>query len=249
MNFSVDGPVPPAPRRRRGPGMLVPVVVLAAAVGGILWFAGPRATGPTASQVAPARMLDIFDGTLVLDPESEITRGPADAISTVVTFFDFQCPHCEAVYQATLRRPDTRLVLLPTPLDPAMNGYVQDLPRPEFVHSLALARLFLALGQVDRVYALAFEAWAFGEGWPHTAEAGRTFAESLVEPRVLDAALADPAVDAALRRNIDAWGHARDAGTVTGLPVLVDVGSGRVVSGRNAVDRLDELWDGPVAGE
>lgn len=205
--------------------------------------------------------LTLLDGRLTLDLGEEMIVGDlsqldekAAAHSTgeggsggrvLVKMSDYNCPHCRKAHHVikdTL--PDVAVVLLPMPLNPACNPYLAELPREQFAHSCELARLAIAIHRIDAAQLAAYDAWAYGDGWPHTADAGRAFAQTLVDPQRLQLELNDPAIDALIKRNVTAWGEARDAELVGGLPVHLVPGGGLTYGGVGDGTSLVQLLDG-----
>lgn len=204
------------------------------------------------------QILTLLDGRLTLDLDeemivgdlSQLTDAAYDAEVTsgkrlLVKMSDYNCPHCRKAHHVikdTL--PDVAVVLLPIPLNPACNRYQAELPRPQFEHSCELARLAIAIHRIDPSQLEAYDHWAYGDGWPNTAEAGRAFAQTLVDPLQLQIELNDPAIDAMIRRNVEAWGEARAAELVRGLPVHLVPGGGLTSGGIGDGTSLVQLLDG-----
>lgn len=162
----------------------------------------------------------------------------------IVKIADYNCPHCRHAHEVLHAMDDVAVVLLPMPLNPACNAYVNELPLPQFEHSCELARLAIAIHRIDPSQLEAYDHWAYGDGWPNTAEAGRAFAETLVDPLQLQIELNDPAIDAIVRRNTEAWGESRAVELVRGLPVHLVPGGGLTSGGIGDGTSLVQLLDG-----
>lgn len=162
----------------------------------------------------------------------------------IVKIADYNCPHCRRAHEVLHAMDDVAVVLLPMPLNPACNAYVNELPLPQFEHSCELARLAIAIHRIDPSQLEAYDHWAYGDGWPNTAEAGRAFAETLVDPLQLQIELNDPAIDAIVRRNTEAWGESRAVELVRGLPVHLVPGGGLTSGGIGDGTSLVQLLDG-----
>ncbi|MEO1235977.1 MAG: vitamin K epoxide reductase family protein [Planctomycetota bacterium] len=191
--------------------------------------------------------LTLLDGRLTLDLDEEmviVNAGENSGAGVMVKMFDYNCPHCRKAYEVSRELEGLATVLLPVPLNPDCNPYSAKLPLAQFDESCGLARVAVALYRVDASALPAFEAWAYGEGWPHTAADAEAFAATLVDGSALAAALADPAVDAAIARNSEAWGAARDADLVGGLPVHLVPGGGLTYGGVGDGTGLRQLLAG-----
>ncbi len=195
--------------------------------------------------------LTLLDGRLTLNLDEEMVVGDVSELAdaklgrVLVKMSDYNCPHCRKAHHVIKEiLPHVAVVLLPMPLNPACNRYQAELPREQFAHSCELARLALAIHRIDPAKLAAYDDWAYGDGWPHTADAGRAFAESLVDPLRLQLELNDPAIDAAIRRNTDAWGRAREADLISGLPVHLVPGGGLTYGGVGDGTSLVQLLDG-----
>jgi hypothetical protein len=104
-----------------------------------------------------------------------------------------------------------------------------------------LAKLALVIHQIAPDQLPAYHEWAFGDGWPRTAAQARAYVESRVDPALLEQALADPALDAVLRRNADAWAAARDERLVAGLPIHLTPAGGLLPGRVRSADELRAL--------
>ncbi|MEM9884057.1 MAG: vitamin K epoxide reductase family protein [Planctomycetota bacterium] len=195
------------------------------------------------------QILTLLDGRLVLDLSREMVVGDVSQLDSgggrvIVKMSDHNCPHCRNAHDVLNDMTGVAVVLLPVPMDPGCNAHQAERPLPQFAESCRIAAVAWALHRVDRAALPAFEAWAYGEGWPHTAAAAEAFAATLVDPRKLAAALGDPAAEAVIRRNTEAWGRAKAAGLVGGLPVHLVPGGGLTYGGVGDGLALRELLDG-----
>lgn len=196
--------------------------------------------------------LTLLDGRLTLDMAEEIVRRPrygaydessGSDSQLLVKMYDYNCPHCRHAHGIAAESPKlsgVTWVMLPVPMSPACNAFLPELPMAAMTHSCELARLALAIHRIDPDRLQAYDDWAYGEGWPHTAEQGRAFAQTLVDTDQLDQQLADPALDQILKRNTDAWGRAKEADLVGGLPVFMAPGGG-IGDGTSLTQLLDGI--------
>lgn len=200
--------------------------------------------------------LTLLDGRLTLDMAEEIVRRerygayietPGGRDRVLVKMYDYNCPHCRHAYRVVAESPELSAVtwvMLPVPMSPACNAYLPALPMAAMTHSCELARLALAIHRIDPGKLEAYDEWAYGESWPHTAAQGRAFAETLVDPTQLQTQLEDPAIDAIIQRNVTAWGTAKEADLVGGLPVHLAPGGGLTYGGIGDGTGLIQLLDG-----
>ncbi|MEM6855282.1 MAG: vitamin K epoxide reductase family protein, partial [Planctomycetota bacterium] len=195
--------------------------------------------------------LTLLDGRLTLNLDEEMIVGDLSQLNDtsgggriMVKIADYNCPHCRHAHEVLHAMDDVAVVLVPMPLNPACNAYVNQLPRPQFLDSCELARLAIAIHRIDPQKLAEYDHWAYGDGWPNTAEAGRAFAETLVDPLQLQMQLNDPAIDAIIQRNTDAWGQARAVELVRGLPVHLVPGGGSTSGGIGDGTSLVQLLDG-----
>ncbi|MEM9915197.1 MAG: vitamin K epoxide reductase family protein [Planctomycetota bacterium] len=200
--------------------------------------------------------LTLLDGRLTLNLDEEMIVGDLSQLDdpsegggnsggrVMVKIADYNCPHCRHAHEVLHAMDDVAVVLVPMPLNPACNAYVNQLPRPQFLDSCELARLAIAIHRIDPGKLAEYDHWAYGDGWPNTAEAGRAFAETLVDPLQIQMQLNDPAIDAIIQRNTDAWGQARAVELVRGLPVHLVPGGGSTSGGIGDGTSLVQLLDG-----
>ncbi|MEE9403269.1 MAG: vitamin K epoxide reductase family protein [Algisphaera sp.] len=213
-------------------------------------------TAPPALSAAPVeagaggqragRVLTLLNGGLTVNLAEERVSGDPDSKKLLVEFFDYACPHCRHAHGLLAARTDLARVYLPVPLNPDCNSFIDELPMDAFAHSCDLALTALALHHVAPDQMHTFDDWAFGEGWPRTADQALAFAKTLADPAAMVAARNDPKHMARLKRNVNAWGTARDNDLVGGLPVLMAPGGGLMYGPLGDGSTLDALFDAPL---
>ncbi|MBQ6044191.1 MAG: thioredoxin domain-containing protein, partial [Bacteroidales bacterium] len=104
---------------------------------------------------------------LISSDEAPVIGNP-DAEYVIDLLYDYQCSHCRTVHEQlpeVIRQFDGRVafVLCPCPLSPKCNPYV---PREEtrFEGSCDLARLALAVYELEPEVFADFDGWLFGAG-------------------------------------------------------------------------------------
>ncbi|MEM7625042.1 MAG: DUF4159 domain-containing protein [Planctomycetota bacterium] len=183
------------------------------------------------------RVVSLFDGQLTLELDDELVLGDPRANTLLVEMFDYQCPHCRDAHRTLKGRAErgeldgVATVLLPVPLNPACNRALRELPHPVMRESCDLARIAMAVHQLEPDQLGAYHDWAFAGATPRTADEARSFAGTLVDGLLLDLKLQDPALGRSLQRNAAAWSAARDAELVGGLPVFLVPGGGLTTGG------------------
>lgn len=148
-------------------------------------------------------------GDLRFDASNAPMWGDAEGRTTIVLLVDFACPHCRATHAILAERvaaePKRFAVLVaPVPMDHDCNRTLVA-TEPRFEHSCELASLALAVWIADANRFADFDRWLFETEEPRTPIAAREEAERLVGGDRLSAALADPAIETMIRRNIDAF--------------------------------------------
>lgn len=147
--------------------------------------------------------------------------GPEDAPETMTLLFDFQCAHCRRLHRQLPELMDLadgqyRIVLCPVPLSSACNPYIQASGIDRFQGSCTLTRLALAVWYAQpEAYAIYWDALLEGSS-PADAE---TLARELLGDGY-EAALADPRVEACLRKAEELFGRTSGNGT-GGVPRLI----------------------------
>jgi uncharacterized membrane protein/protein-disulfide isomerase len=157
----------------------------------------------------PDRQVAVLNGRLVVDVRQAPHIGNPDAPHVLVLLFDYCCPHCRATHgflaEGLQRYPDQYvIVLLPMPLDTDCNPSVSE-TEPRFEEACDLARLALAAWSVNPEAFGEFDRWLFEPERPRALTEARQHAESLVDPALLQAALADPAIDARIAADVAAY--------------------------------------------
>ena len=164
---------------------------------------------------------------MISSDEAPVVGNP-DAEYVIDLLYDYQCSHCRKVHELL---PDivgyfggrVAFVLCPCPLSPKCNPYV---PKEEtrFEGSCELARLALAVYQLDPDAFLEFDAWLFGAGedsWrPRPVETAREHAAAIVGTERLEAFLPETAISDMLRRTTDLFGRTSTSGS-GGIPRFV----------------------------
>lgn len=154
--------------------------------------------------------------------------GDPDAEFVIDLLYDYQCSHCRKVHELLPEIIEhfggrVAFVLCPCPLSPKCNPYV---PREEtrFEGSCDLARLALAVYQLEPSAFSGFDDWLFGAGedsWrPRTVEAARDRAAAIVGAERLDDFLPDNALSDMLRKTADLFGRTSTSGS-GGIPRFV----------------------------
>ena len=154
--------------------------------------------------------------------------GNPEAEFVIDLLYDYQCSHCRKVHQMLPEIIDhfggrVAFVLCPCPLSPKCNPYV---PKEEtrFEGSCDLARLALAVYQLEPEEFPAFDAWLFGsdeESWrPRPVTEAREFAAAIVGPERLDSILPETAISDMIRRTSDLFGRTSTSGG-GGIPRFV----------------------------
>jgi protein-disulfide isomerase len=192
----------------------------------------PAAPGAAAVPAAPARrQLALVNGSAHLDVEEHPRLGPAQAPHVVALLFDYTCSSCRAMHpylvQARQRYgAQLAVVLLPVPMDPACNPFVQT-ARPGHENACRYARLALAVWKVSPAAFEAFHQWLMEPAEVPALAAAHDRAAELVGAEALDRALADGELDrqlATICRVYEAAGKGLipklvyDRGTATGKP-------------------------------
>ena len=220
-----------------GLGVALAILILVTAFGipalSHTWKAGASALGAAAVAAlaltqaltpAPVHRIDLFD--IALDLQAEPRLGPADATHRAAIMVDYACPRCRATHQRLLEAQaqlagDLAIIILPVPMNPACNPAAPAFPGERFAESCELARLALAVHRADPAAFAAFDAWLFEPELPRTAADARAHAAELVGEPALAAALDDPALDAIIERNVDAYARS-DADRI---PVTAFIGT------------------------
>ncbi len=154
--------------------------------------------------------------------------GNPEAEFVIDLLYDYQCSHCRKVHQMLPEIIDhfggrVAFVLCPCPLSPKCNPYV---PKEEtrFEGSCDLARLSLAVYQLEPEAFPAFDAWLFGsdeDSWrPRPVAEARERAAAVVGQDRLDTVLPETAISDMIRRTSDLFGRTSTSGS-GGIPRFV----------------------------
>ena len=154
--------------------------------------------------------------------------GNPEAEFVIDLLYDYQCSHCRKVHQMLPEIIDhfggrVAFVLCPCPLSPKCNPYV---PKEEtrFEGSCDLARLSLAVYQLEPEAFPAFDAWLFGsdeDSWrPRPVAEARERAAAIVGPARLDSILPETSISDMIRRISDLFGRTSTSGS-GGIPRFV----------------------------
>ncbi|MFV0444816.1 MAG: vitamin K epoxide reductase family protein [Planctomycetaceae bacterium] len=159
----------------------------------------------------------------------------------IALLFDYCCPHCRQTHQLLeqiqQQHPNQlQLLLLPMPLNADCNPHIEE-TEPRFKSSCELARLALAIWRQHPNRFAEFDQWLFATEQPRTAETAREQVLQWMSADELDAALADPWVEAHLQTNVRAF----QSSGVESLPVLVAPGAGGVSGRVQSMTALVEL--------
>ena len=171
---------------------------------------------------------------------------PANDGQTLTLLFDFQCTHCRRLHRILPELLDRsggqyRIRLCPVPLSSACNPYLPASGIDRFAGSCPLTRYALAVWYARPDAYAAYWDYLLGEGNP---QAVIPPAEAEKRARALlgagfDAALADPRIEAALRKAEELFGRT-SAGGKGGVPRLI-AGQHWLVPETDSADELLEL--------
>lgn len=137
--------------------------------------------------------------------------GPADAQHLVVIFGDYACPHCHEFTDQLIRAVDRyrgqlALVRLMTPLNPQCNPTIGEHGRgPRYGASCDLAKLALALFQIDPAAFERFERWAASTPTTPTLPDAVAQAVALVGKETLRQRLQQPGIGLSLAQHVAAF--------------------------------------------
>lgn len=180
---------------------------------------------PAAPSPKAAPVFAVFGGQFKLDLQSVPVHGNPAAPSKVVKLFDYTCHHCRDLYhhfQPILARFSNELAVisLPMPLDASCNYLMKRTP-PAHQNACDYARLGLAVFMADPAKTHEYEEWFFRPPRPPALTATRARAEELVGKEALAKALANPELDAQLKRNIDLYATNSRAARNGRMPQLI----------------------------
>lgn len=192
-------------------GLFVAALILlprprAAAAWGVLAVAGLIAAHTLYEPPVPDLTPDNFAGFTGLEPADYPRLGPADAPVAIAYLYDINCPVCRFAHAhlvAARERYGDQLVvaLMPAPFSDRCNEHMSR-TSPAFETSCELTRLLMAVHHAEPTQVPAFDAFLFADQDAAPAiDAARVYAAELVGEDALAAALADPAVEAAVSGN------------------------------------------------
>lgn len=157
-----------------------------------------RAPNPFANEdgdtwIDDARYVSLFGGQLQFVLQDVPYIGDPRAKHVVVVLFDYACPYCKTLHdmldQAIADDP-TRFVLVPIPVSihEDHNPYIAS-DDERFEDSHDLARLSLAVAEIDPEQWQAFDRWLFAtdepDAFPRSYMHARLHAQSLVDQALL----------------------------------------------------------------
>lgn len=219
-------------------GVIAAVLVVMAARRNGVRFLAPLVAGLVAAAVfavvqsytRPEAVYDAgrTDASLPAFSDEEIpVLGAPDAPEELTLLFDFQCVHCRRLHKVL---PDLlekaggayRIHLCPVPLSSACNPYIPNSGIDRFAGSCPLTRYALAVWYARPDAYAEYWDYLLGEG---DAKAVVVPAEAETRARALlgagfDAAVADPRIDAYLRKAEELFGRTSNA-EKSGVPRLI----------------------------
>lgn len=191
-------------------------------------------------------LVTLFDGKMAVDRNDVPKLGAADAPHALALMYDYCCPHCRATHgylaEALQRYPGQIVVMaLPTPMNTECNPY-HDETEPRFKNSCELARFALAVWNADPAKFAEYDAWLFEPETPREVAEAQSQAERLVGQDAFADALADPWVEAQLKRNVQGYhdGHAERVPVIVGPGLTAIVG--RPDDAAMLFDELERAW-------
>ena len=237
-------------------GTIVAVLIILAARQAGKKIALPLAGGLVAAVVfaivqAYTRPDDLYDAgrtdaSLPAFTEGEIpVLGAMDAPDELTLLFDFQCVHCRRLHKVLPELQEKaegqyRIFLCPVPLSSDCNPYLPNTGIDRFAGSCPLTRYALAVWYARPEAYEPYWDYLLGGG---DAKAAVTPADAETRARALlgdtfDAAVADPRIDAYLRKVEELFGRTSNA-EKSGVP--------RLIHGQNwlvpETDKADELLE------
>ena len=170
--------------------------------------------------------------------------GAAEAADEFTLLFDFQCIHCRRLHRVLpelLARSGSRILLCPVPLSSACNPYIPASGIDRFAGSCPLTRYALAVWYARPDAYADYWDWLLGSGDEH-AQIAPAEAEKHAHALLGDgfeAALADPRIDAYLRKVEELFGRTSTS-EKSGVPRLIR-GQRWLVPETDDADELIEL--------
>lgn len=168
--------------------------------------------GVTTNILAPAvREFQIFDGKFKFNLREVPLAGSSEAPHVIVSLFDYTCHHCRQVHGSLLDAQHAfsnalAIINLPMPLDGKCNPIVRR-TAPAHTNACALARLGLAVWNVNRDLWPKFDHWVFSLATPPLPEEAERFAKDLVGAEALAKAATNDWVNLQIRQNAAVYGE------------------------------------------
>ena len=231
-------------------GVIAAVLVIVAAPRKYVWFiVGLLAAVAFAVVQVYTRPLiydaGMADNSLPSFTDEEIPfLGPAEAPEELTLLFDFQCVHCRRLHRVlpeVVADGQYRIRLCPVPLSSACNPYIPNTGIDRFAGSCPLTRCALAVWYARPEAYEAYWDYLLGGGDEHAAidpAAAEARARDLLGDG-FDAALADPRIDAYLKKAEELFGRTSNA-EKSGVPRLIH-GQNWLVPETDQADKLLEL--------
>ena len=184
------------------------------------------------------------DDSLAADPDKDSHARPDRASLTLL--FDFQCNHCRRLHRILpelLERADGqfRVFLCPVPLSSACNPYIPTGAVDRFAGSCPLTRYAMAVWYARPEAYAAYWDYLLGDGDERaqvSPDEALQRAQELLGDSLGDA-LADPRIDACLRKAEELFGRTSSAST-GGVPRLI-LGQRWLVPETDDADELLQL--------
>jgi len=172
----------------------------------------PQAGPTTGASEAPHLKLIVGDRLFDLNPgELPIVGFPA-AGRYVIVMSDYTCEHCRAthrtLHEVLANHRDTSIIVLPVPLDSALNPYIPAGATHPLPQDAALTRLALAVWCARPEAFEEINGWLFAENRVRTEDEAGRYAVQLVGEAALERAMHDPRIDAMIRLGCDLFARA-----------------------------------------
>ena len=259
------GAVPPDPLRRSAPNTVPyslekgvnpgrPLLLFAAGLAAAALFAFVQArtlpdavydTGRTEAALPSFEEGEVpVLGDCRSEPAMTDERHARPDRASITLLFDFQCIHCRRLHRVLpelLARSGGRILLCPVPLSSACNPYIPASGIDRFAGSCPLTRYALAVWYARPDAYADYWDWLLGSGDEHAqivpAEAEKRARALLGDD--FEAALADPRIDAYLRKVEELFGRTSTS-EKSGVPRLIR-GQRWLVPETDDADELIEL--------
>ena len=160
----------------------------------------------------PVALVFVHAGALLAQPATARTVGPLMAAVTIELFSDFQCPACKALHEQTIRRVKAEYAR------PGRLRLVHhDFPLPQHTYARRAAALAAAADRIGKYDVVADALFARQESWSNTGNV-EAVVDSVLTPeerRQVYQAARDPAIAAAIERDVQLGGRMRVSSTPT----------------------------------